>query len=116
VLALFFEVTALLLALMILGVTAHWITSWADTAFAQPRRHIAPIEQQVHSWLEMLPVFALVIVVLLHPGAFTAADWGLRPRSPEMPGNLRTVVLVALAAGVLPILEEWWRGVRASRS
>jgi hypothetical protein len=116
VLALFLEITALLLVLMILGVAAHWITSWADTAFAQPRRHIAPIEQQVHSWLEMLPLFALVIVILLHPRAFAEADWGFRSRAHEVPGTLRTVILLVLTAGALPILEEWWRGVRTSRS
>ncbi len=116
VLGLFLELTTLLLALMSLGVAAHMVTSLIDTAFAQPRRHIAPIEHQIHSALEMLPLFAVVLAMLLNSGLLAQPDWGLRPPTTGMPGSTRTVILVAVTGGALLILEELSRGLRAARN
>ena len=115
VLALFFQTTAALLAIMAGGVMAHMLTSWWDTALAQPRRHIAPIEQQVHSWLEMLPLFALVVVTALHAPEIRQPRWVLLPRGEELPPSIRTGILIVLTVGVLPILQELLRGWRAAR-
>lgn len=114
-LALWYEINALLLAVMAAGVLAHFLTSWWDTAFAQPRRHIAPVEQLVHSWLEMLPVFALVVVALLHADAFTDPDWRLVPRAEPVPPGWKWVVILGFATGLAFILEEWWRCRRTFR-
>ena len=78
--ALFFEINTLLLAFMTVAVLAHTATSLWDTYVAQPRRHISPVEQHVHSWLDMLPVFALVLVYTLHFPE-DPPDWTLRPRA-----------------------------------
>src|SRR5436190_15486627 len=51
---LFLRVDALLLLIVALCVLGHFVTSLADTRYAQPRRHILPIEQMVHSFLDML--------------------------------------------------------------
>src|SRR4051812_23702908 len=48
-LAFWFEINATLLVLMVVSVLAHTVVAWRDTAFSQPRRHIAPFEQLVHS-------------------------------------------------------------------
>lgn len=112
--ALFFEIDALLLALMTVAVLAHTATSLWDTYIAQPRRHISPLEQHVHSWLEMLPVFALLIVFTLHfPEG--PPDWTLRTRPTPLPtsGVLATIALLGI--GFAFIGEEWMRGIRASR-
>jgi hypothetical protein len=114
-LALWLEITALLLAIMAAGVLAHVVTSWCDTAFAQPRRHIAPIEQQVHGWLEMLPLFALILVALLHMQELTEPRWRLLLRNDPVPGPWRWVVILGFAGGLAFILEEWFRGMKASR-
>ena len=114
-LALFFEINALLLTLMAAGVAAHMFTSWWDTRFAQPRRHIAPIEQQIHSWQEMLPLFALVVIVLLHPLAFSSDDWTLQARPQPVDVAWRVGVLGGFAIGVAFIAEEYWRCVRHRR-
>jgi hypothetical protein len=114
-LGLWLQVNAALLALMALGVLAHMLTSWWDTSFAQPRRHIAPIEQQVHSWLEMLPLFALIVVSLLHLEQFTAPAWTLEARVAPVPGIWGVAVPVGFAAGLALICEELVRGMRASR-
>lgn len=115
-LALWLEITASMLAFMAFGVLAHMLTSWWDTSFAQPRRRIAPIEQQVHSWLEMVPLFALIVVTVLHVQELREPRWSLAARSGEAYAPLRIGVLVALAAGLVPILEEWMRGLRHSRA
>jgi hypothetical protein len=113
-LASWIEINALLLTIMAAGVLAHMLTSWWDTSFAQPRRHIAPIEQQVHSWLEMLPLFALVLVALLHAPELTDPVWRLVPRDEAMPAGWRIALLAGFGAGFAFILEEWWRGRRES--
>lgn len=114
-LALWLEITAAMLVLMLVGVLAHLFTSWWDTNFAQPRRHIAPIEQLVHSWLEMLPVFALVIVVLLHAGELLEPRWSLSLRETRVSTVWSGVIVTGFALGFSLILEEWWRARRASR-
>lgn len=114
-LALWLEITAAMLLLMLACVLVHMLTSWWDTRFAQPRRHIAPIEQLVHSWLEMLPVFALVIVVVLHAREFSDPRWGFPPREIAVSTAWRWVVVAGFAIGFGLILEEWWRGRRAMR-
>jgi hypothetical protein len=111
--ALWLEITAPLLVLMALAVAAHMFTSWVDTSLAQPRRHIAPIEQQVHSWLEMLPLFALLCIALLHTGELVSPRWEFLPRSAPIAPVWRMAILGGFAAGLLMIVEEWWRGMRA---
>ncbi len=113
--ALWLEITAAMLLLMAMGVLAHMLTSWMDTAFAQPRRLIAPIEQQVHSWLEMLPLFALVIVATLHTAEFVEPRWTFALREPPLAGGLRWAILLGFAAGAAMIIEEWIRCLRYPR-
>jgi hypothetical protein len=105
------QVTAATLTLFALAVVAHMLTSWWDTRYAQPRRFISPIEQQVHSWLEMLPVFALLILAVLHRDQLTSPDWSWLARS--LPAPWHWALPCALLPGLLMLLEEWWRGVRA---
>jgi hypothetical protein len=115
-LALWFRITTLMLLLMALGVATHMFTSWWDTSVAQPRRFIAPIEQQVHSWLEMLPLFALVCVALLHLPELVSPRWTLEARAQPAPVGWRIAVVAGFSGGLLLIAEEWWRGVRAQRA
>ena len=115
-LALWLEINAALLAVMAAGVLAHMLTSWWDTSFAQPRRHIAPIEQQVHSWLEMVPLFSLVLICLLHLHEFTMPNWSFQRRHDGVPGAWPVVLPLVLAAGLALIGEELLRGLRASRA
>ena len=67
----------------------------------------------IHSHLEMLPVFALGLVVALHWKAVVNPDWSLVTREHPLPGPWTSAVLVLLAPGLLMILEELARGLRA---
>jgi hypothetical protein len=115
-LGLWLEINAALISIMAVAVLAHMLTSWWDTSFAQPLRHIAPIEQQVHSWLEMLPLFALLLIGLLHLEQLASPDWTLQSRAEAAPALWRLGMPLAFAAALALIGEELLRGVRASRS
>jgi hypothetical protein len=109
----FLEINALLLLVFALAVLAHMATSLWDTAYSQPRRFISPLEQQVHSWLEMLPLMALVLITVLHLPQWIDRQWTPAPRALALPSTWRFAIPIALAFGLLPILEEWLRGRRA---
>jgi hypothetical protein len=106
-----FEVTALTLALMLLALLAHQAVSLWDTTYSQPRRYIAPIEQQVHGFLDLLPLFAWVIVAVLEWEAVRGPEWRVTLRD-ALPEDA-PLVWTALAGGLLLILQEWWRCRRA---
>jgi hypothetical protein len=114
-LGLWLEINALLLLIMAAGVLAHMAASLWDTSFAQPRRHISPLEQQVHSHLEMLPLFALALVCVLHWNAVQQPAWTWALRERPLPDVWRWGVMAALVPGMLMIIEELVRCVRAAR-
>jgi hypothetical protein len=94
---------------MIAGVVAHTATSWSDLRYADRLRRITPMEQYVHSFLNVLPWIALALVLLLHWPEVAALvdptvdpDWTLRPRRPALDGAI--VAAVLLGSGVLAVL------------
>ena len=104
----------MLLAFMAACVLAHTAVSLWDTSLAQPRRHISPLEQHIHSYLEMLPLFALAIALVLHWDALLNPTWDLSFRLQPLPGQWTSGVTLALIAGLLLILEELLRCLRTS--
>jgi hypothetical protein len=123
--AAFFEINALVVAIMLAGFTLHELTIHADLRYTSARRDITPTEQMVHSFLELVPVVGAVLVLLFHWPAVLSlfelgnvpADWGLRLKSPAA----STEQMLAIgAAGLLfvglPYLEELYRCIRAARA
>jgi hypothetical protein len=110
--ALFLELNALMLVVAGAAVLAHMATSLLDTAVSQPRRHISPIEQQVHSYLEMLPLFAFAIVAVLHAGEWRDPVWRFVVREAPLPAAAVAATLLGLLAGFALIAEELWRCAR----
>lgn len=111
---LYLEVDALVLAIMAACVAAHTVLAWVDTAYTRPRREITAVEQAFHPWLELLPVFALVVVGAWYADAWRAPDWALRVRAQPLPAWARYGVPLALLPGLLLTLEEWARCRRAA--
>ena len=72
---LFLEINALVIALMIAAFLAHQVIALCDVRYAVTRRYVSPIEQHVHSFLEM-------IVVVLNWPQFLAL-FGLDNESPR---------------------------------
>lgn len=123
--AIFLEVNALVILVMIVSLILHQLTAMWDVRYAYRTRDVTPIEQHVHSVLEMLPLMALVVIVLLHWQQFLAlfgmgseaAEFTLRLKDPPLPWRYVTVMLtLVLLFEVLPYGEELVRALRVRRS
>jgi hypothetical protein len=124
VLALFFEINALVIAVMIGAFLVHELTVWLDLRYTENKREIMPIEQIIHSFVEMLPLMGLGFIVLLHWGQFLAlfglgnekADFTVALKQQPLPLSYTvTVIAAAIVFNVIPFTEELIRGLRAQR-
>jgi hypothetical protein len=119
--AIFLEINALIFLVMIVSFVAHEATAIWDVHYANRTRTVGPTEQHVHSFLEMLPLMAIVIVAALHWQQFLAL-FGLgseapsstiRLKEPPLPWLYVTVILATvLMFEVLPYVEELIRALR----
>jgi hypothetical protein len=103
--AIFFEINALIIALMIAGFIAHQLTALWDVSFANDKRYVSPIEQQIHSLLEVVPLAGLLIVIILNWPQFLSL-WGLGAETPRFrialkPDPLPWTYVVAFLSAVL---------------
>jgi hypothetical protein len=116
------EVDAPLLGLMIAAFFLHEATAMWDVSYAVTAREVTPLEQHVHSFLEMVPLMGVAFISLLHwPQLRALAGLEVEPahglfqckREPldwrYVVGTLGTLLTVAL----LPYLEEALRDWRA---
>ena len=58
----YLEITAPVAALMILAFVLHDATALWDVGYAVTRREVTPIEQHLHSFLEMVPLMAISFI------------------------------------------------------
>jgi hypothetical protein len=122
--AIFLEINALVIATMIAGFIAHQLTALWDISFANDKRRVMPIEQQVHSFLELLPLTGIVIVIILNWPQFLSL-FGLGPEAARFrialkPDPLPWTYVAAFLSAVLvfelfPYLEELVRGLRSRK-
>jgi hypothetical protein len=122
--ALFFEINALVIGVMIVCFLLHEATTLWDVWYASETREVSPIEQHVHGYMQLLPLLALTLVSVLHWPQFLAL-FGLGPEAARFELTLRqqplpwlyvTSLLGAVALlDVLPFIEELLRGLRAQR-
>ena len=122
--AVFLKVNALLLLFMAACWVAHEVTTHFDLRLAIATRHVSAFEQQVHSFLEMLPLVALLLLVLIHwdeAGALlglgaASADFSVSlkplPSAPELICLFAAIFLL----GIVPYADEFLRGLRALRA
>ncbi|WP_448681127.1 diguanylate cyclase [Pseudomonas nicosulfuronedens] len=122
--ALFLQINAGLILLMLVCFIAHELTALWDVGMAVQQRRVSPIEQHVHSFLELIPFMAISVVCLLHwdqasallPGNWERAQFGLRAKEPALPdAYVATILIATLLFSVLPYLEELLRCHRAAR-
>jgi hypothetical protein len=122
---LFLEINALVFLVMIVAFVAHEATALWDVSYATSRRHVGPFEQHVHSFLELLPLAAGMLVAVRHWPQFLAlfglgqepAGWDLRLKEQALPAAYVTfVLLAALLLEILPYVEELLRGLKARRT
>jgi hypothetical protein len=124
-LALFLDINALIILVMLMGLVLHEITAFWDISYASRRRYVSPLEQHVHSFMEVLPFMALSFVTVLYWNQFAAlfgigpesARFELRPKAhPLSPAYLIVLLLSIGCFVVLPYAEELWRCVRTAPS
>jgi len=122
--ALFLEVNVAVFILMITCFFLHEITSLWDVAYASKTRTIPPIEQHIHSFLEMLPLMAISMMALMHWEQFTAlfgfggasADFSLTLKAVPLPRQYVVWLLCAVVVfELLPYGEELHRTWRSRR-
>ena len=124
-LALLFEVNALLLLIAVIMWIAHEATALWDVTYAHTRRYLSPLEQHIHSFLELLPLLVFMLLAALHWPQFLAlfgagdeaADFSLQWKRAPLP----TVYLIAVFSSVvmlqiIPYMEELYRCRRAKTS
>ena len=120
-LALFLEVNALVLLLMLLGLVLHEATAIWDVDYAARRREVSTVEQHVHGVLERLPWFAFVLLAILHWPAVTAGVAGdgftLALKARPLPTAYVAALLAGMVVlGIVPFVEELWRCWRFGRT
>ena len=109
------EITSPVLLMMFAAVALHAATALWDVSYAVKRRTVTPVEQHVHSYLEMVPVMATCFVTVLHWPEFRALlglgrrrpDWSLRRKARPLPIWAVTALLSGTVLfELLPYLEE----------
>ena len=105
--------TTLLLTVL---VAAHALVGYIDTRIAFGRRRvILPVEQHIHSVLDMAPIIALAWLVIRSWPTAVQGDWGIAFRTPAVPLSVWVAVLLpAVVLCVLPAIVEF-RAARAVR-
>ena len=76
--ALFLEINTLVLIVMIVCLILHEATAIWDVHYATRTREVRPVEQHVHSFLEMLPLMGLLMVAVFNWQAFLSL-FGMTP-------------------------------------
>jgi hypothetical protein len=119
----FLEVTAPVAGLMIAAFLAHEATALWDVSYAVTARNVTPIEQHIHSFLEMVPLMAISFIAVLHWPQFCAlvgigdepADLSIRAKDQPLPSGYIPASLAATGLlEVLPYFEELYRTLRAN--
>jgi hypothetical protein len=121
--ALFLEINALVLLIMLLCFVLHEATALWDVSYASATREVTPIEQHIHSFLEMMPLMGFVLIAVLNWEQFSAL-FGLGQESARFNIKFRTgppswvyittMMGLVLLFEVLPYVEELVRGLRAN--
>ncbi|MDR5755059.1 MULTISPECIES: hypothetical protein [unclassified Caballeronia] len=119
--ALFLQINPFAICAMVALIVLHEITVYIDLRYASTTRVITPIEQMVHSVLEMAPVVGFAIICLAHPGTLASLVDGKGSflplyREPPLPSlTVATVLLLCALFGAAPYAIELAASIRVSR-
>lgn len=118
--ALFFKANAGFFLLAAVCILLHHLTAYIDVRYADATRKVEPWEQMVHSFLEILPITAYLLLAVAEWPQFLSL-FGLGMEEPAFVPELRLLfvpyAIAALAAAFLfnflPYLEELARCLRS---
>ena len=123
--AIFLEINALIIVIAFSCFLLHEATALWDVSYARKTREVSAIEQHVHSFLEMIPLMALVLIVAAHWQAFLSVfgqaqvspTFAFIMKSPALSGQYITLLLIAVMVVVIgPFIEEFIRCYKAQRT
>lgn len=119
--ALVFQINALVICMMSVGLILHELTAFWDVRYARELRDITAVEQHIHSFLELLPIGAVTLVIGAHLAKVqsflaegTGGDFALSP-SPVPPPYIAAVLAAAILFAAIPYAEELVRCIRHRR-
>lgn len=109
----YFEINAALLAIVLAVFVVHQATVYGELHYSTLRRDVGPFEQMVHSFMEVLPLVALLLLALAAwPAGF--GDWTLRPKREPWPIEyLAAAAAASILFNAVPLMQETlacWRG------
>lgn len=119
---LFLEVNAGLIVLMVLVFFVHEATALWDVSYAVSKREVSHWEQHVHSFLEMIPLMAILMLVLIHAdqsqavvgqGVATPSFSLELKHEPVSGGYVLGLFLAVFCFSVVPYANELWRCLKA---
>lgn len=126
---LFFEIGGAMLAVAFLDITApvlllvggafvvHEVAVWLELRYVVARREVRPVEQVVHSFMELLPLASLLLLVVVAHEQGTLGDMALRLKAEPWPPAYLLCTAAAIALfDALPLAEETMRCLRARRA
>ena len=100
-----FETNLAVLLWVGLAFALHELTVWLELRYTVEKRQVRPIEQVVHSFMELLPLVAFALLVVI-----AAPDFALRLRREAWPaGYVFYAAAGVLVFNILPLAEETWR-------
>ena len=116
-LVLAFETGKSIALLLFVLVIAHAIVGYVDTRIAFGRRRtILPIEQHLHSVLDMAPIVFFAWLMISSRASITNGEWNIALRSPALPVAVWLCVLLpAVVLCIVPALVEFraaWKAMR----
>jgi hypothetical protein len=121
--AMFLEINALIIAVMCIAFLLHEATALWDVSYATTARMVSPIEQHVHSLLEVIPLMAVGSVISLHWSQFLAlfgcgseaASFILAWKPQSLPvWYIASIMTVILLFEFIPYVEEFVRCLRTN--
>lgn len=116
----FLEINSWVFALMLASFLLHEATALWDVAYAVTLREVTPIEQHVHSFLELVPLMAISLVAILHWPQFLAlfgrgrekAEHRFAAKQRPLPtGYVAAVTTALIGLEAVPYVEELLRGL-----
>jgi hypothetical protein len=111
------EMTAVVFTFVAALVVIHTVLAYIDVRYTHGRRLMLPFEQQVHGWMDVLPLVAVSLIGVLHWERIAAGfSWpGIQLRQPMLPPAQFWLLFgsfLVLSGGA--VFEELVRNWRAS--
>lgn len=113
------EVNAGLLLLGFAAFLAHELTTYMELRYTVSVREVRPLEQMVHSFMEILPLAVLALLAVMQWEQALALfdlgvpDFALRPKQDPWPAAWLLATAAAVAVlNVLPLADETLRCLR----